>query len=284
MTVAAGTVPFRPEPLPQKSSSTYWRKDCVPTASALCVNRATVDTLRPTPWDIRRSAQVYDYRGMSYGEAVMGAVTWTTKKGRKVVPTARYSSTRGDFKAWVDGGKSCVVSISCQVTHNTLRETNDYTGNHSVSAHDYRWCTTATTCYCEKKGKAAAGVDHSEYLIEDPGTTTTGWRWWSSDLLYKAAEFRTGDDGIDCIVFPDTEYVSWLCVEATAVYKSPSSSAGTLTTLVPGSDAHTGHRTQNGGGWDRPGTGTGTGYAWVQIDTSKGPGWVSGRKVKQVVA
>lgn len=263
MTVEAGITPFRPEPLPQKSSSSFWRKDCVPASSALCVNKTTVDMLRPMPWDIRQAAGVTEYRGMSYGEAVMGVVTWTTKKGRRVTPTARYGVTRGDYKAFVDGGRSCVTSIACSVTVNTDRATNGYTGPHSVSAHDYRWCESPTDCRCELKGKPAASVDHGEYLVEDPGTTTAGWRWWSSALLYKAAEFRTGGNGINCIVFPDTEIVPWKAIRGSELRSEPSYQTGKRIALAVVDRIYKGGRTQNGGPFTRP-DGT-KGYGWVHV-------------------
>lgn len=275
MTVAVDTTPFRPEPLPQHSSSSYWEKDCVPTAIALCVNGSTVDALRPTPWNIRQSAQVLEYRGMSYGEGVVGAVTWTTKHGRRVTPVARYSVTRTDFKSFVDGGKRCVVSISCQVTHNTLRETNDYVGNHSVSAHDYRWVATASDCRCELKGKVAAATDHGEFLVEDPGTTTAGWLWWSAGLLYKAAEARTGGDGIDCVVFPDTENVSWKMVKVGKIRAAPSGTATAIKSIPVGSTL-VGGVTRNGTSWERDSDGLAAyGYIHVRYDSTH-YGWVRG--------
>jgi hypothetical protein len=258
MTVPAGTVPFRGEPLPQHTSSSYWQKDCVPASSALCVNGTSVDVLRPTPWNIRQAAGVLEYRGMSYGEAVMGVVTWTGKQGRRITPTVRYSVTRADFKAFVDGGRRCVISISCYVTVRTKRATNDYTGNHSMSVHDYRWA--ATTCMCELKGTTAAGTDHGEYLVEDPGTTTTGYQWWSAALLFKAAEFRTGGDGIDCIVFPDTEGVTRTGVGG---YFYDSAFRSSTRKQAIGTGPYTVTNTTNGGGWQRPDGSTG--YGWYRV-------------------
>lgn len=284
MPVTPGTTPFRGEPLPQHTSSTYWQKDCVPSASALCVNRTTVDMLRPRPWDIRQAGQVLEYRGMSYGEAVMGVVTWTTKKGRKIVPTARYGITRTDFKAFVDGGHACVISIACQITVNTLRATNDYTGSHSVSVHDYRWCVSASDCRCDLKGKAAAATDHGEYLVEDPGTTTGGWLWWSAALLFRAAEFRTGD-GINCIVFPDTEGVTWIAIREGEIRTEASYTTGKRIKLASVGHAYHGGVTRNGGPWERA-DGT-VAHGWTHVvyagttpDTYE-YGWWAGRAGRQ---
>lgn len=280
MLVPVGVVPFRAEPLPQKSASTYWTKDCVPTSAAESVNLATVDALRPTGTDIRYAAQVTAYRGLSYGEAVVGTITWTTKKGRRVSPTARYAITRAAFKGYADGGYSGSVSISCAVTVNTKRATNDFTGNHTVTWRDYRWCTTAATCYCERKGTTRAAIDHAEILIEDPGTTTTGWQWWSAELLFKAAEFRTGNDGIDVIVFPDTEGVDWRLVKTATVWAAPRTNSQAFVNLPVGRVLN-GGRTEVGGNWTRDSDGK-TGRGWIQVEYATGKwGWIEGEKAVQ---
>jgi len=113
----------------------------------------------------------------------------------------RYGLTRSDFKNLIDAGRAAAITISCYITRYTTRRTNSFIGAHAVYVNDYAWRTT--TCLCEKK---KPGLDHGEYLVEDPGTTQAGYRWWSADLLYRAAE-ANGGGRINVMVCRDTEGV-----------------------------------------------------------------------------
>lgn len=241
-------------------------KDCVAATTAMLVERATVGRYRPTHVDIRRASGAPATRGLLMVEAAKAA-----NDLYDVTLTPSLGLSRATLRDTVGNGRAVGISISCAVTVNTSRRTNSYTGSHMVYANHYQVWPGGARCYCEKR----ATYKHGEFRIEDPGTTYAGYLWWSADLVYRAAEARTGGNGINILAAPDTEGVPWRCTAKTRVRTKRSFSTGaTLTVLVPGSDKHIGGRTQNGGGWKRD-DGT-TANEWVHIKTSKGWGWVRG--------
>lgn len=275
MTVAAGTTPFRGEPVNQGDGSTCQWDHCVDTSSACNLARASLDRLHPTGASFRAATGHGWCGGLSYGEAVDASITHYG-----IYAVSRYGISNADMKALADSGASGDASILAAVTVNTKRATNGFTGNHTVGWYDYRWVDRPLSpCWCEKAGTAAGNVDHGEILVKDPGTSA-GYLWWSCSLLYKACQARTGGNGINVVVFRDTEGSSWKAAEVHSIRSLPTYAAPSVVvgnTVV--GHIYPGGRTQNGGGWTRA-DGT-TAHGWVHIQLPSGAwGWTIGRSVR----
>lgn len=268
------TTPFTDAPVPQiVPGAPYAQKNCVPATCGCNIGRSTVGRLRRSGAQVRAaSAAAHLDRGLSYGEAV-DAVEVTTSN--TVKPLARYGLENADLRALADAGHSGAISIDTAVTHYTSRKTANYVGNHTVGWYDYRWVTDAANCRCELQGTTSATVDHGEFLVEDPGTTIAGYLWWSAGLLYRAAQARTGGNGINVIVFPDTEGVTrTVIVSGAAVRPKPSLSSPGFKYLGKGTYVRV-VKTQNAGAWKRSDGSTANG--WHEVHLADGRyGWVRG--------
>ncbi len=249
-------------------------KDCVGAVTAMLVERATGGRVRPTHADIRKRSGAPSTRGIADSEAVKAAATYGVKL------TVLTGQNRDQVKNLVGNGRAVGVSISCAVTVHTKRATNAYTGPHKIFMNAYQWWPGGMKCECE----LGATYPHGEFLNEDPGTTLAGYLWWSADLVYRAAEARTGGHGINILVGPDTEGVAWLCIASATVRKEPSNSSPKHTSVVPGTHPHAGGRTQNGGTWPRA-NGT-LADEWIHIQTPwvGGWGWVPGKTMRLAAA
>lgn len=262
MAVATGTTPYRDEPVPQFVPSTWDSKyNCVPAGAACNVGRATVGRIRLNGQQIRTASPAAgEARGMSYLEVEIGV-----EKLTDLDVQVRYAATTTDLKNLADAGYSGLVSIDCSVTVHTKRATNGFTGDHTVGWYDYRY-STGGHCLCEKAGTTAGKADHGEILVEDPGTTTVGYQWWSVTLLYKAALARTTDSnglshGINLVIFPDVENVKRIGV-GDKFRDSPFRSSKAVKSVAKG-QSYTVTGTINGGGWPR--ADGSTAYGWYRV-------------------
>lgn len=264
--------PYQPVPVDQIDGSRFEQANCVCAVTADIIDRATLGRRRVSGATVRSSTGDVD-GGIGYGQAATAAKALTQGA---VELTVGYEVPRGTLRDGVYGGAPMGVSIYCRITRYTDRRTNWFTGFHTVYANDYDW---TTTCRCEKN--YANGYAHGEYLIDDPGTTGTGYLWWSSDLLYRAAEARTaayGGHGINLLIGPDTENVSSVVREDGVVRKEPSRSSAKVGRITKGQRKRI-RRTVNGGDWMRD-TG-GTAYAWAEIALATGGvGFVPGKRLK----
>lgn len=280
----SGTTPARPAKNGQyQPSTTTSAKDCVAAVTSDLVERATAGRIRPTHADIRKWVLAHgggrdrfgNVRGLTLKEGADAA-----KALYGVTLTALTGQSRDQVKNTVGNGRGAGASIDARVTVHTSRRTNDYGADqtkmagHLIYLHQYRWNPGGLACECEKRASYA----HGEYLVEDPGTTTAGYLWWSADLVYRAAEQRTGNNGIQLLAAPDTEGVGWVCTVATTVRKAPSSTAAKLTSFVAGSKVTKGGRTENGGTWPRKDGSLAD--QWIHVETSKGWGWVPGKSMR----
>jgi hypothetical protein len=231
--------PTRPKPYAQGDGSWAQWLNCVLACATDLMCRATVGYWRVAASRLR-TISGDTQGGVTYNQAA--DVTRTATKG-EVILEARYGLSRSQVKALVNAGRAVAISISCAVTRYTSRRTNTFIGGHSVYINDYEWRTT--TCYCEKR---RPGLDHAEYLIDDPGTTSVGYLWWSADLVYRAAEARTGVGQIACLVARDTEGVWRKARTKVTIRSSPSISAKAIGTFAQGQSAFT-SKTLEGGDW-----------------------------------
>lgn len=245
--------------------------NCVPCTTRKLIRRATVDAHAPSTAAIRGASGAPSTRGLTYGEAADAA--WLTAR---VKLTPSYGNDRQEMFDLVDGGHACGLSGDCSITVDTERATNSYTGDHTVYVHDVRHVEAGGTCLCEKHSAATA---HNEYLIEDPGTSSAGYLWWSASLAYRFGEARTVDHlgithGINLLVAPDTEGVKWKAIDDAQVRTEPSYTKGTGVGRLKVDTIYQGGRTENGGNWAR---GDATfGHGWVHILFNGSWRWVKG--------
>lgn len=256
-------------------------KDCVAATAAMLVERATAGAIRPSHADIRDwvlkhgGGRTKDgkLRGLLMSEA---AAAVKALYGVTLTPTLGLS--RDQVKNIIGNGRGAGVSIDCSVTVHTSRATNSYTGGHEVYAHDYQWWPGGMRCECEKLATYA----HGEDLIEDPGTTLAGYKWWSHDLLCRAAEARGGGK-INLLVGPDTEGASWRAIAAAEKRSEPSYTTGRRLGTLKRDHVYKGGRTQNGGDYRRA-DGT-MADEWVHLqDTDDSWFWSKGRALQLVAA
>ena len=264
-------------------------KDCVAAEVAMQVETATAGRIRPTHADIRKWVLTHgggrddkgNVRGLTLTEGAQAA-----KALYGVTLVVLTGQTRTQVRDTVGNGRTAGISIDARVTVNTARATNDYGADktkmagHLIFVRQYREWPGGSRCECELR----ATYKHGEFLVEDPGTTTAGYLWWSASLVYRAAEARTGNKGIQLLVGPDTESVAWKCIAGTRVRSEPSFQAGeTMTTLIAGADPHRGGRTENGGPWARPNGTQAT--QWIHIQLASGKwGWVRGGAMQLAAA
>ena len=276
MLVPAGTSPFRDEPVPQMDGSYRQRKNCMAASAACNIGRSTVGRMRRSGAQIRSASGITYDRGLTMAETVTAASRST---GGAVKPEAFYALPNGDFRAIIDAGHSAIYLIDCSATVRIPHcRTNWYTGPHGISVLDSRKVDQpAGKCLCEKAGTAAGNVDHVEFLIEDPGTTTARYKWWSAEIIYKAGQDFSNGNGLYFVAFPDTEGVDRKCRATGYVRKAATTASSRLAPLGVGQMYHV-LRTVNGQAWKRA-NGT-TAYGWHVVRLNDGRiGHVRGDKL-----
>lgn len=269
MTIPAGTTPFRDEPVKQITGTPLGPKNCVPATLACNVGRSTVGALRRTGDQIRAASPTAAKanRGMSYVEGVEAVIISTDGT---VGPDALFFITNADMKELADSGASGAVSIDASVTVGIPHcATNSYTGGHTIGWYDYRWVNQpADVCRCEKAGTAEGNVDHGEILIEDPGTSFAGYRWWSFEILTKAAQARTGQRGINVVQFRDTEGVNRRAIATGKIRATPSTTGKALADIKSG-QMYFIMATENGGAWQRADLGFSRGWHKIRMNDGR---------------
>lgn len=263
---------YRNAPIPQNDGSAYWKLNCVAAGTADLMDRATLGAFRYTGADVRfesgdRSGGLDYYTAAKTGNAMTNG-----RAGLKVV----LSATRGMLRDAVTGGQSAVVSIEASVTYVTSRRTNGLSsGGHAVYAVEWRW---TDRCACEKK---LQGVAHGEFLVDDPGTTYTGYLYWSADLLFRAAEKRSGGQGINFMHGADTEWTKVRAIASGKIRTGPVYTAPAVADILVAT-TYTVSTTTNGGGWKRHHT-AGYGNGWwyvVNVNGTTKDGWMPGQTAR----
>lgn len=190
--------PTRPKPYPQGDGSWAQWLNCVLACATDLMCRASVGYWRVAASKLRTLSGDKS-GGVTYGQAADATIKATNGQ---VVLEPRYGLNAGQVQSYIASGRAAAISIDCSVTRYTSRRTNTFTGGHSVYIQQYRW-TAPGQCGCELQKE----TQHGEYLIEDPGTTSAGYRWWSSSLVYRAALAR-GGGSISIMLCRDTEGVT----------------------------------------------------------------------------
>lgn len=191
------STPFAPPPQQQYSPVTPTSAlDCVPTCCAMAASRATVGVVHVNHATIRAHAS-QQTSGMTYQDAVAA-----TKAATGVVGQALFGVPPVNAKTLLIGGNVLTVSIDTHATAGTPYRTNNFLGGHSVYANTY-----FTTGDLVK--------------VKDPGTSA-GYLNWPWSLLVDAALLRSGQRGMNLIVWPDTEGVTWTGKNLRSVHPLPS--------------------------------------------------------------
>lgn len=250
--------PYQPKKQSQIDGTPTATKKCVDASTVMAIDRATVGRIRSTPDKIRREVGVYS-RGITYGEAAEATMELY---GVKLTPM--HLETRGELRDLVRGGRGCLVSIHTIVTRPTSRRTNYFIGWHSVYCNDYEF-VEGVVCQCELRTK----IGHGEFVIDDPGTTSAGYLRWSADLVYRAAERRTGGDGINVLATRDTEGVARKCIGRGKLRAKPDQKSASKGPLIV-DKLYAVIATTNGGEWDRDSGGTGDGWHRTEFGHIRG--------------
>lgn len=206
--------------------------DCVPTATSMGVDGATAGVKRPDPKKLREAAGVPYPRGMSYldmEEAVREVC------GMEV--QARFLIDMDAVVMASQGGHDQDVSIDLAVTAGTDCQTGNATsGGHTLSLprKALRQHPGGFVCNCDKHSTAK----HPEFVYQDPGTWSVGYRRISGDLLEEAMLSRNGDRGVNALVFPDTTDVYRRVVLTAYGRQAPSTKAKRLRRLEKGRLIH----------------------------------------------
>lgn len=262
---------FRPvrngqyEPVTATSS-----RDCVAAVTAMLMERATVGRIRVSHATVRAKSGAPSTRGLYLWEAEKAAAALGVNL--EVV----LNVSRNTFRDTVRGGNGVGVTIFTSVTRYTTRRTNFYVGPHEVYVNDYNDWPKGEICGCEKRTAAA----HGEFTVEDPGTTSVGYLQWSADLLYRAAEKLTGDNGINLLVAPDTEIRPWKAMIEGQIRSEPDYDTGTKLAAIVVGKTYKGGRTENGGNWLRANGTKANGWTHVVISGTSPNykwGWWAGR-------
>jgi hypothetical protein len=211
--------------------------DCVPTTCAEAVERATVGAVRVNHSTIRKADPTPAPGGMSYQDAYLA-----TKKATGVVGEPRFGISAPDLKALLVAGHSVTISVDTHALAGTACGLH-FLGKHSEFINSY---------------SAAMGT----FRMDDPGTTPVGFHDCPAALIVKAALLRTGNHGINVIVWPDTEGVSWKAAKVHSLRDLPSYTTGEGRGMTKIGTTYLGGRTQNA---DPYALGTRTANGWVHV-------------------
>lgn len=219
----------------QYDGSRYQSLNCVPSCGSELVSLATVDRLRIPAWKIRNESGDTS-GGIEYSLCAAAIVRLTA--GDVVLAPLRL-----DWKDVKDRleRQSMALIIDCAKTVRTPYRTNSFTGIHSVTA-------------------AAGTIRDGTVKVEDPGTTTAGWKRWPLDLLKRASDF--GDFHYVLAASPTEDTDKSVRVPRVAVHRKPDNSSGIVKRLHKGDEVHV-KRTLKGGPWRRA-DGT-VGHGWHEI-------------------
>lgn len=258
---------FRPQKRGQYEPVTATSSlDCVCAVTGQLIACATVDAKWPNHAEVRAASGIVG-RGISYLEAENAAAKYG------VSLAARYGLSRTQALDAI-AVAPFALSIDAAVTLHTTRRTNNFAGNHTVFVVASNLWPAGERCACE----LLTTTRHWELTIDDPGTTVAGYMQWSADLAFRAAEARTGGNGINVLAGRDTEGVSWTGVGVHAIRSDPSYSTGSAIGQTVNGHVYPGGRTENGGGWNRPDGSTA--HGWVHIKTATHWGWARGSALR----
>lgn len=267
----AAITPARPSPYPQGDGSRYQWLNCVLAVCTMLMHRASMGRWRVPAWRLR--ALTNDTVGGVTHLQAQAAVDKAT--GGVIELLARYGINRSQLYALVRAGHTAGIPIDCSVTVRTSRRTNWFTGSHEIFLVDVRTTTSRPgSCRCELDSLTS----HGEFLVEDPGTTSTGYLWWSASLIYRAAEAQggggVGANVINALVCRDTEDVDRVARIDAAVRAAPRGDSKRLGRLAAGKTYHV-RRTLHGAPWVNDLDGKER-VQWAELAWGGGLGYVRG--------
>lgn len=256
-------MPTLPAPYSQGDGSPFQWSNCLFACETMGMHRASVGLWRVAADKLRKISGDTS-GGVTLEQAA--AATKTATNGQ-VTSEIRYDVTRSMLKTFVVSGRAAKLVILCSYTRYTLRRTGTFTGRHGIYINAYRESKGGTDCRCElrESGAASHRYAHGEYYIKDPGVTATGFRWWSAQLVYRAAEMgaAAGAAVMDVSLTRDTEGVTRRTRIRVPLKTSPSKSATTIAHTVPGRDELI-VSTGNGTMWERD-TDGGQSDNWARV-------------------
>jgi hypothetical protein len=272
------STPTTPAPYSQGDGSFLQWSNCLLADATMAMHRASVGLWRVAAPVLRKlSGDTSGGVSLDQQAAVVELVT----KGQ-VVFEVRYGITRSMFKAFIASGRAASVIVLGSIYVRTLRRTNYFLGRHGLYVNAYRESKGGTDCHCElrESGAASHNLAHGEFYVKDPGITSIGFRWWSAQLLYRAAEMgaAAGAGAIDVSLTRDTEGVSRVARLRAPIRASASNTAKVLGYTAV-NVARTVVNTLNGTPWKRDSDG-GQSDNWNRIKVGTGYGCVRGEALR----
>lgn len=242
--------PYAPPGYSQIDGSAYQQENCVLATLTDLIDRCTVGGIRIQAPKLRQISGDTS-GGISYQQA---AETADRATGGRVKLLPRFGLGRGQVRDLAQSGVPFGISIDTAVTRYTRFHTGTFVGGHTVYVQDYDDVSNT-------------------FLVEDPGTTAEGYLNWPEDLLFRAAERRSGGT-ISVLVGRDTEGVTRTARNDERVRGTTSVTGPILATIRKG--AHVAVvLTTNGGQWPREGGGVANG--WHKVRFAGKVGYVRGR-------
>ena len=240
--------PYLPPKYSQGDGSKYQWSNCVLAVTTDLIDRDTVGALR-IPASTLRTITGDTSGGVTHSQAAAAADKAT--KGR--VKLHSRVITRAQMRDLGEAGIAFGVFMHTIVTKDTRFRTNGYIGLHELYVQDYD-----------------EGDD--SFLVEDPGTTQTGYQWMPASLLFRAAE-RAGNGSIFVMTCQDTEDVNRVAVLKARIRATPTPKGADNGSVILGKTYWV-SRTQNGGMWPRDTGGQADG--WHRVNG----GWIRGEALR----
>ena len=237
-------------PVPQVDGSRFQYANCGPAVCSELIDLASVGALRFTAPKIRNES------GDTSGgiEGYLLASTMNRLTGGLYPFVYRRIGDWAQVRDILEHSSIGII-IDAGVTVKTKYRTNNFTGNH--------WLTAA-----------GGSIKDGTVKYEDPGTTAAGWQRIPLQLLRAASDFG-GNHWI--LESPATEDVKKNAVRSVAVRAEPDRNARRLGGLDRGDEVHV-RKTTKGGRWVNAAGQTATG--WHVIDFKGGKGYVKGEGLR----
>lgn len=240
--------PYLPPKYSQGDGSTWQWSNCVLAVTTDLIDRATVGALR-IPASRLRTVTGDTSGGVTHSQAASAAYKATNGRVRL------YSRviTRAQMRDLGEAGIAFGVFMHTRITKDTRFRTNAYIGLHELYVQDY---------------------DESDdsFLVEDPGTTQTGYQWMPASLLFRAAEYA-GNGSIYVLTCQDTEDVNRVAIQKARIRATPDPDGVDKGPVVVGRTYWV-SKTANGEMWQRDDGGQSNG--WHRVNG----GWIKGEALR----
>lgn len=255
----------------QIDGSRYQHYNCVESFGTLAMDCASMGF-----WRISASTLHAKWGmgavGMPYDKLVEIVATQTNGE---VKLTRLYWMPVEDLDTLLKAPRVVGISILTSVTAGTPYATGTFIGRHCVSIVDtrtYRWVDSNDVAHAQL-----------QYLVGDPGKSTTEFVWWPATLLRRAAAASTGKVGqVHVMYTQDLEAVTFRARSSTPMYVTTDTTSAHSGTVSAGSNEFV-IKTVKGKTWTVISGGkTHKGNGWAQTRNAAGHvAWLPGGRLRR---